>query len=131
MKSRQHQVILRYPLKRGKPTKWGKPANPELAFDLENKANPSIIEISSNITVSGEDPEIAQSEEVPKEREEENAPKENNCPEKPALPVKATVAWQIEKKGPVPTSERKHMPPKRYGIDLITKAREGQKNEEN
>ena len=61
---------------------------------------------------------------------DENTPKESSCPEKPALPVKATVSLQIEKKGPVGTSERKHMPPKRYGIDLNTKERGGQENEE-
>ena len=118
--------------KRGKPIKRGKLANPELALDLENEANPLFIEIYSNTTVSEAAPKSVQSEEAPKGEKvkEENAPKESRCPEKPALPAKATVSRQIEKKGPVRTSERKHLTPKRYGIDLITKEQEGQENEE-
>ena len=82
---------------------WGKLANPELAFDLENEANPSIIEISSNTAVSEDPPTSVQSEESPKGEnvKKENAPKESSSPEKPALPVKATVSRQKEKKGPV------------------------------
>ena len=100
--------------KRGKPKKWGKLANPELAFDLENEANPSIIEMSSNATVSDEVPKSAQSEEAPKGEKvkEENAPKESSCPEKPALPVIATVAWLVEKKGPSTIREETHAPKK-------------------
>ena len=108
---------------------WGKLANPELAFDLENEANPSIIEISSNTAVSEDPPTSVQSEESPKGEnvKKENAPKESSCPEKPALPVKATLSREKEKKGPVRTTERKHMSPKRCGIDLITKERKGKK----
>ena len=47
-----------------------------------------------------------------------------------SLPLQATVSLQIEKQGPVRTSERKHMPPKRYQIDLITKKQGLQENEE-
>ena len=65
-----------------------------------------------------------QSEETPegeKLKEENAAPKESSCPEKPALPVKATVSLQIEKKGPVRTSERKHMPQKDAELTLLQK----------
>ena len=61
---------------------------------------------------------------------EKVAPKASNWPEKLAIPVKATASWQTEKKGPIRTSKRRHIPPKRYGIDLITKEQEGQEFEE-
>ena len=47
--------------------------------------------------------------------------------DKEAVPVKATSSWQLEKR----SSERKHVPPKRYGIDLVVKCpRDSQKKEE-
>ena len=62
--------------KKGKPIKWGKLSNPELAFDLENEANPYIIEISSNTTVSEETPKSVQSEEASKgEKVKEETPR--------------------------------------------------------
>ena len=118
--------------KEGKPTKWEKPATPEFAFDLENEAPSSIIDISSNTTGNDEAPKTAQNVEVTNEGmvKEEIGPKPSNCPEKPVIPVKATLSWQIEKRGPIRTSERRHIPPKRYGYDLITKEQEGQEIEE-
>ena len=118
--------------KERKPTKWEKPATPEFAFDLENEAPSSIIDISSNTTGIDEAPKTAQNEEVTNEGKlkEENGPKPSNCPEKPVIPVKATLSWQMEKRGPIRTSERRHIPPKRYGYDLITKEQEGQEIEE-
>ena len=92
-----------------------------------------IIDISSNTTESEEASKTAQNVEVTngEKVKEEVAPKASNWPEKPAIPVKATASWQTEKKEvPIRTSERRHIPPKRYGIDLITKEQEGQEFEE-
>ena len=116
--------------KKGPAVKWGKTTSPELAFDSETEANPSIIEISSNTTVNGEESKGPQSETAPEEVKKENAPKEDNRTKQQAIPLKATVEWQKEKGVPTRTSERKHVPPKRYGIDLITQEPD-KTNEEN
>ena len=58
---------------------------------------------------------------------ENKAPGEKKRVEKETVPVKATTSWQIEKR----SSERKLVPPKRYGIDLVMKhPNEPQKKEE-
>ena len=117
--------------KEGKTYKVWKTATPDLAFDLENETTPSIIYISSN-TTENESPKTAQNVEVTNEEKvkEEIVPKASNCPEKATIPVKVTAPWQIEKRGPFRTSERRHIPPKQHGIDLITKEQEGQEIEE-
>ena len=60
-------------------------------------------------------------------KKENNAPDEKKKVEEEAFPVRATTSWQIEKR----SSERKHVPPKRYGIDLVLKyPKYSQKKEE-
>ena len=61
---------------------------------------------------------------------QEEASKEENGPDD-AIPIKATTSWQVEKKGPIRYSERKHVPRKRYGIDLVTEEKEGPEKEVN
>ena len=107
----------------GLSAKWEKLPTPELAFDLQNKTQPSIIDISS--TADSKD----NAEEVipPKQQDSPKVEKGEN----ETIPIKATSSWQVEKKGPIRSSERKHMPPKRYGIDMISKEKEAPEKEAN
>ena len=105
-------------------TKWGKAPTPEMAFDLENETQPSIIDITSTIETN----EKAPKEATPPKQEE--ASKEETGPYD-AIPIKATTSWQVEKKGPIRYSEKKLVPPKRCGIDLVTEETEGPEEEVN
>ena len=85
---------------------------------------PSIIDISST-TTENESSTKEQSKDADVKKEN-YAPKESNKPEKVTIPIKATTAWQMDRR----VSERKHAPPKRYGIDLISKHQKKQVEEE-
>ena len=49
-------------------------------------------------------------------------PQSVQTPQKAQLPVRATTSWEVNKKGPTRTLQRKRVPTKRYGTDVITKA---------
>ena len=105
-------------------TKWGKAPTPEMAFDQESETPPSIIDFTPTIETNDKAPKEA----TPSKQEE--ASKEEKGPDD-AIPIKATTSRQVEKKGPLRHSERKHVPPKRYGIDLVTEEKEGPEKEVN
>ena len=110
--------------KKGKTQKQGDAKTPEVAIEFDEERPTSFIDISSSTT----EKEIP-TEEPTKEircKTENDAPKETNKPEKVAIPVKATTSWQIDRR----VSDRKHAPPKRYGIDLISKHPKNQGEEE-
>ena len=101
---------------RGLSVKWEKLPTQDLAFDLETEKQPSIIDISSTTDSKGSTDEVP----PPKQEVAKTAEKE----ESETIPIKATSSWQMEKKVPTRSSERKHVPPKRYGIDLISREKE-------
>ena len=110
--------------KKGKTQKQGTTKTPEFAIEFDEEMPPSIIDISSTTTENE-----SSTKEQPKDadvKKENYAPKENNKPEKVTIPIKATTVWQMDRR----VSERKHVPPKRYGIDLISKRQKKQVEEE-
>ena len=113
--------------KKGKTAKRGEAKTPEVVIEFEEERPPSIIDISSNTTESEVRPKDSANQGKMQYKKENNAPDEKKKVEKEAVPVKATTSWQLEKR----SSERKHVPPKRYGIDLVMKyPKDSQKKEE-
>ena len=110
--------------KKEKTQKQGTTQPPEIAIEFDEEMPPSIIDISST-TTENESSTKEQSKDT-YYKKESDATKESNKPEKVAIPVKATTSWQIDRR----VSERKHAPPKRYGIDLISKHPKKQVEEE-
>ena len=113
--------------KKGKIAKRGEAKSLEVAIEFEEERPPSIIDISSNTTESEVQPRDSANQGEMQCKRDNNAPDETKKVEKEDVPVKATASWQIEKR----SSERKHVPPKRYGIDLVMKyPNDSQKKEE-
>ena len=110
--------------KKRKTQKQRKTKTPEVAIEFDEEKPPSFIDISSN-TTENESSTKEQTNGISC-KTESDAPKETNKPEKVAIPVKASKSWQIDRR----VSERKHAPPKRYGIDLIAKHPKKQVEEE-
>ena len=103
--------------KKRKVTKRGEAKTPEVAIEFEEERPPSIIDISSNTTESEVQPKDPANHGGMQYKTESKAPGEKKRVEKETVPVKATTSWQFEKR----SSEKKHVPPKRYGIDLVMK----------
>ena len=101
--------------KKGKTTKGRKVKTPEVAIEFEEERPPSIIDISSNTTEGEAQPKESDNQGKTQEKKESNAPSETTKTEKETVPVKATTSWSTEKRA----SGRKHIPTKRYGIDLV------------
>ena len=96
---------------------------PEMAFDLE-EIRPQVEEISSTSTRVGEEKESGVKQEVEKTNSSGNEQINQNA----QVPVRATTSWEVNRKGTTRTLEKRRVPTKRYGIDIITKAK-NMKNE--
>ena len=89
----------------------------EIAFDLENEERPEIIDIATSSTDGGD--ESTRGFEIKTETDKEQ--KNEEAPGNSANPINATIRWEVEKPGPARVLDRKRVPTKRYGIDLISK----------
>ena len=96
-----------------KTQEQGEAKTPEVAIEFDEGRPPS-----SN-TTENEIPTKESTKEI-RCKTEDDAPKELNKPKNVAIPVKTTTSWQIDRR----VSERKHVPSKRHGIDLISKYQE-------
>ena len=85
-----------------------------MAFDYQEEARPSIIEISSNRTVAVLEQQVT----ITKEKECREETQKIERPEVETAPIKTTT-WQATKNGPTRILERKGVSTKRFGIDVM------------
>ena len=98
---------------------------PEIAFDLERKDRPPIIEISSTATDDKDEtrPGPVTKEETDETRENAKTPSNVN------IPIKASTSWEVKDKEPKRVLERQRVPTQRYGIDVMNVTNIGEGNE--
>ena len=124
--SSQDRPTRKKPQKGKKRAAVAKSSTPKVAieFDDEEEERPPAVEIEKppivDISSSTEGDQIKNSSGSAKVGKEEKEGTEQN-PEKRRIPITATATWEIEKKPQTPTRviERKRVPTKRYGIDLV------------
>ena len=90
----------------------------EIAFDLENEQRPEAIDIATTSSTDGGD-ETTKGPAVKTENDKEQ--KNEEAPRNSTMPINATIRWEVEKAGPARVLDRKRVPTKRYGIDMISK----------
>ena len=90
----------------------------ETASDLEEEERPEIIDIATSSTDGGDEPTKGHAVKTENDKEQ----RIEEAPGNSTIPIKATTRWEVEKAGPSRVLDRKRVPTKRYGIDMISKA---------
>ena len=109
------------PKRRKVQKKKGESNASEIAFDLEREGRPPNIELSSTATEEGEE---TRPRPITKEENDETRGKMKS-PTNMKVPVKASSSWEWQKNGPTRVLERKRVPTRRYGIDVMKIAKSG------
>ena len=117
--SETEELLKRKPLK-----KKSRQVPEQIAFDFEEESRPPVIDISSTTTGAGEE----NSEGVKQEGQQARKEGTEQIPQTEQIPLKASTSLKVDRKGPTRVLERRRVPTRRYGIDVISKV-DDKKNE--